>query len=106
MVGVEAALRGVPAVAFAVGGIPEWLTDGATGRLVPEGPKGTERFADAVTACLRDEPTLARMRDLGRAAAARFGTASHLAALEPVLAAAAGMSAPAIPVGAPVGVFA
>jgi len=106
MVGVEAALRGVPAVAFAVGGIPEWLTDGATGRLVPEGPKGTERFADAITACLRDEPTLARMRDLGRAAAARFGTASHLAALEPVLAAAAGMSAPAIPVGAPVGVFA
>ena len=29
LVGVEAARRGVPAVAFAVGGIPEWLIDGA-----------------------------------------------------------------------------
>jgi len=106
MVGVEAALRGVPAVAFAVGGIPEWLSDGATGRLVPEGPKGTERFADAVAACLRDEPTLARMRDLGRAAAARFGMTSHLAALEPVLAAAAGGSAAVMPVGESAGVCA
>ena len=97
MVGVEAALRGVPAVAFAVGGIPEWLTDGATGRLVPEGPKGAERFADAVAACLRDEPMLARMRDLGRSAAARFGMAPHLAALQPVLAAAAGVLSPATP---------
>ena len=35
MVGVEAARRGVPSVAFAVGGIPEWLIDGATGTLVP-----------------------------------------------------------------------
>ena len=106
MVGVEAALRGVPAVAFAVGGIPEWLTDGATGRLVPEGPKAPERFADAVVACLRDEPTLARMRDLGRVAAARFGMAPHLAALEPVLAAAAGVPAPATPIDETAGVLA
>jgi len=96
MVGVEAALRGVPAVASAVGGIPEWLTDGATGRLVPEGPRRSARFADAIVACLRDEPTLARMRDLGRSAAARFAMPSHLAALEPVLAAAAGLTSPAM----------
>ena len=38
MVGVEAARRGVPSVAFAVGGIPEWLIDGATGTLVPPRP--------------------------------------------------------------------
>jgi len=106
MVGVEAALRGVPSVAFAVGGIPEWLTDGATGRLVPEGPKGIERFADAVTACLRDEPTLERMRALGQSAAARFSMATHLAALEPVLAAAAGVSAPVMPVDESEGVLA
>jgi glycosyltransferase involved in cell wall biosynthesis len=106
MVGVEAALRGVPAVASAVGGIPEWLTDGATGRLVPGGPKSAERFAEAVVACLRDEPMLARMRDLGRAAAARFGMAPHLAALEPVLAAAAGMPALATPIDATDGVLA
>ena len=91
MVGVEAALRGVPSVAFGVGGIPEWLTDGVTGRLVPEGPKATERFADAIVACLRDEPTLARMREHGRAGAVRFAMAAHLAALQPVLAEAAGL---------------
>jgi glycosyltransferase involved in cell wall biosynthesis len=91
MVGVEAALRGVPSVAYAVGGIPEWLTDGTAGRLVAEGPKPAERFAGALVACLRDEPALARMRDHARAAAARFSMGAHLAALQPVLAAAAGV---------------
>ena len=91
MVGVEAALRGVPSVAFAAGGIPEWLTDGITGRLVAEGPKPAERFGGALVACLRDEPALVRMRDHARAAAARFSMGAHLAALQPVLAAAAGV---------------
>jgi glycosyltransferase involved in cell wall biosynthesis len=91
MVGVEAALRGVPSVAYAVGGIPEWLTDGTTGRLVVQGPKPIGRFADALVSCLRDEPALARMRDHARAAAARFGMGAHLAALQPVLASAAGV---------------
>ena len=95
MVGVEAGLRGVPSVAFGVGGIPEWLIDGVNGRLVAEGPRRAERFGDAVVACLRDEPTLARMRDHGRTGAARFGMAAHLDALQPVLAAAAGVSAAA-----------
>ena len=58
-----------------------------------EGPRAIERFADMVVACLRDEPGLARMRHHGRAVAARFGMAAHLAALQPVLASAAGVSA-------------
>ena len=95
MVGVEASRRGVPSVAFGVGGIPEWLIDGVTGRLVPEGPGAVERFADAIVASLRDEPALARMRDHGRANAARFGIDAHLAALQPVLAEAAGLGEPA-----------
>ena len=98
MVGVEAALRGVPSVAFSVGGIPEWLIDGVTGRLVPEGPGATERFADAIVACLRDDATLARMREHGRAHAGRFSMDAHLAALQPVLAEAAGVPLPAVPV--------
>ena len=78
MVGVEAALRGVPSVAFGVGGIPEWLTDRVTGRLVPEGPSSTRRFADAIVETLGDAAALARMRAEARRAAARFQTAAHL----------------------------
>jgi glycosyltransferase involved in cell wall biosynthesis len=96
MVGVEAGLRGVPSVGFGVGGIPEWLIDGVTGRLVPEGPAATQRFADAIVASLRDESTLARMRDHGRAKAGRFSMDAHLAALLPVLAVAAGLAEPTL----------
>jgi glycosyltransferase involved in cell wall biosynthesis len=86
MVGVEAALRGVPAVAFAVGGIPEWLEDGVTGRLVSADPPDASRFAAAIQACLADRPTLTRMRAQSRASAARFTVAAHLQALEQVFA--------------------
>ena len=37
MVGIEAMARGRPVVAFANGGIPDWLDHGNTGLLVPEG---------------------------------------------------------------------
>jgi len=85
MVGVEAALRGVPAVAFAVGGIPEWLTDGVNGRLVPADPPNAPRFADAIAACLADASGLERMRERGRELARRFSIEAHLAHLTPVL---------------------
>ena len=34
LIGLEAASMGVPALAFNVGGIGDWLTDGETGRLL------------------------------------------------------------------------
>jgi glycosyltransferase involved in cell wall biosynthesis len=85
MVGIEAALRGVPAVAFAVGGIPEWLTDGVNGRLVPADPPDAKRFADAILACLADREELLRMRERSRACARRFSVGSHVSELANVL---------------------
>lgn len=52
MVGVEAMARGRPVVAFAVGGIPDWLADGVTGLLAPEGD--TAALGEAIAALLND----------------------------------------------------
>ncbi|HYE91190.1 MAG TPA: glycosyltransferase [Terriglobales bacterium] len=56
---LEAMTVGTPLVATAVGGIPEAVTDGETGTLVPA--RAPERLADAMTAVLRD-PAAARAR--------------------------------------------
>jgi glycosyltransferase involved in cell wall biosynthesis len=85
MVGVEAALRGVPAVAFAVGGIPEWLTDGINGKLVPADPPDAVRFADAIIACLADAAGFERMRARCRDMARRFSVDAHVTKLDALL---------------------
>ncbi len=54
LVGLEAGRYGVPAVAYAVGGIPEWLRDGLNGRLAPGNPPTVDGLAEAITAVLAD----------------------------------------------------
>lgn len=83
MVGVEAARRGVPAVAFAVGGIPDWLVDGITGRLVT-GDRTAEAFAAAIVDTLSDTGAWQRMRTACPSAAARFSVDAHVRQLESV----------------------
>jgi glycosyltransferase involved in cell wall biosynthesis len=63
---LEAAAAGRPAVATPVGGIPEIVDDGRTGRLVP--PGDVAALARAVTCLLVDE---GRREQLGRAARRR-----------------------------------
>lgn len=87
LVGIEAASRGVPAVAFDVGGIAEWLEDGVTGILVePGGADRTGRFAEAIYRCLQNPAERARMSAASRRAAGRFTMAEHLRRLEQVFA--------------------
>ena len=81
-VGLEAGRHGVPAAAFAVGGIPEWLEDGVNGRLAPARPPRAADLATAIAGCLRDPAEHARLRAGARAAAARLGFADHAARLE------------------------
>ncbi len=52
LVGLDAAALGRPAIAFDVGGIREWLTDGVNGRLV-EPAAGEQGLASALASLLR-----------------------------------------------------
>lgn len=83
LVGLEAASCGVPAVAFDVGGIREWLTDDVNGRLVDAGD--TAAMANAIAGLLRDPARRDRLADGARAVAARLSSDAHLSRLETVL---------------------
>ena len=47
-IGLEAGRYGVPSAAFAVGGIPDWLTDGLNGHLAPGDPPSSAGLANAI----------------------------------------------------------
>lgn len=81
MVGPEAALRGVPVAAFAVGGIREWLRDGVNGYLAPGDPPTARGLAEAITKCLHDPATLARLRRGAADTSQRFNLEKHVTAL-------------------------
>ncbi len=81
LVGPEAGLRGVPAAAFSVGGVPDWLIDGVNGYLAPGDPPTAEGLADAIIRSLRDPLEHARLRQGAIKIAGQFSIRSHLAAL-------------------------
>jgi glycosyltransferase involved in cell wall biosynthesis len=61
---LEAMAAELPVVASAVGGNPEAVVDGETGRLVP--PRDPERFADALMELLADESKRRTFGEAGR----------------------------------------
>jgi glycosyltransferase involved in cell wall biosynthesis len=83
LVGLEAAAFGIPAVAFDVGGIREWLTDGVNGRLIPAGD--TAAMGNAITALLKDPQERGRLGAGAHAVFGRFSPDAHLSRLEAVL---------------------
>jgi glycosyltransferase involved in cell wall biosynthesis len=84
LVGLEAAAHGVPAVAFDVGGISEWLRDGVNGRLVGE-PGSVEGMGTGIAEMLSAPASLARLGHGAVRAAASLSMAAHLDILEEVL---------------------
>lgn len=85
LVGVEAGSFGVPAVAFAVGGIPDWLMPGHSGELAPADPPTAEGLADAIVRALADPGHYSNLSRGASDVARRFTLAAHLAKLEPIL---------------------
>ncbi len=86
---VEAMAAGVPVVASAVGGIPELITSGETGLLVP--PRDPEALAAAMRRLLDDPRLRSAMGSSGRAfASARFDVPRVVRELEGVIERTAG----------------
>jgi glycosyltransferase involved in cell wall biosynthesis len=81
LVGPEAGLRGVPSVAFSVGGVRDWLVDGVNGYLAPGDPPTSAGLADAIIRCLRDPEKHAQLRRGAVSIAEKFSIKSHLYAL-------------------------
>jgi len=67
---IEAQDAGVPAVATAVGGVPEVVQEGLTGRLVP--PRDPRSFAEALTDLLGAPEKRAAMGEAARRSAQQF----------------------------------
>jgi glycosyltransferase involved in cell wall biosynthesis len=77
IVGLEAARFGVPAAAFPVGGIPEWLVGGVNGELARK-PADPDALRDAIVQAVSDA---GHYRSLSRGAlevAGRFGEERHM----------------------------
>jgi glycosyltransferase involved in cell wall biosynthesis len=88
LVGLDAASLGRPAVAFDVGGIKDWLTDGLNGRIVESGA-GEDGLARAIASLLQDPLERGRMGQRALEVSRRMSVAAHVERLESVLAAAA-----------------
>jgi glycosyltransferase involved in cell wall biosynthesis len=86
LVGPEAGLRMLPAAAFSVGGIPDWLSPGVNGFLAPGDPPSADGLAEAITKCLQDPTIHASLREGAFELAQRFSMRNHLEALLKVFA--------------------
>jgi glycosyltransferase involved in cell wall biosynthesis len=94
LVGPEAGLHGVPAVAFAVGGIPDWLEHGRNGLLAPGDPPTADGLAAAIADALADPAAHARLRAGALELARRYSLDRHLDGLRRAFADALGPSLP------------
>jgi glycosyltransferase involved in cell wall biosynthesis len=85
LVGIEAGRLGLPAVGYAVGGIPEWLHAGQSGELAPGEPPTVEGLAEAIVRALQDPARHALLRAGAWEAAKRFTMDAHMRQLGPLL---------------------
>jgi glycosyltransferase involved in cell wall biosynthesis len=85
LVGPEAASAGLPAVAYASGGIPEWLIAGVSGELAPADPPTVSGLAAAIVRALGDPDHYRALRAGARSMVRSDSLSEHVAALEHIL---------------------
>lgn len=85
-VGLEAARQGVPAVAFDVGGVREWLVPGETGWLATGSRPTAASLAKAITEALADPQQLRERGEAARRRAGELSLSAHLDRLEQLFA--------------------
>ena len=85
LVGIEAGTLGLPAVGYAVGGIPDWLIPGQTGELAPGDPPTVSGLADAIGRALAEPSHYAELCRGARKLASRFTLNTHVRKLEEIL---------------------
>ena len=81
LVGLEAGTHRLPAVAFAAGGIPEWLIEGVNGSLASADPPTAIGLSDAIARCLRDPVEHEKLRAGAFTVAHGYSAKRHLETL-------------------------
>ncbi len=84
LVGLEAAGFGLPAIAFDVGGIREWLRDGVNGYLVKGHTPGWHALAEGLVKILGQPERLTALRQGACRAAREMSLGKHLDRLEEI----------------------
>jgi glycosyltransferase involved in cell wall biosynthesis len=85
LVGPEAGRYGLPAAAFDVGGISDWLREGDNGALAPADPPTAAGLAAAIVRAVEDPRRHASLRRGAAAVAARFTLRTHVEGLTSIL---------------------
>jgi glycosyltransferase involved in cell wall biosynthesis len=85
LVGIEAGAYGIPAVAYDVGGISDWLIPGYSGELAAGHPPTAVGLADAIVRALSDASHYEDLSRGAREVASRFTLAAHVSKLEAIL---------------------
>lgn len=83
--GMEAGCFGCPSIAFATGGIPQWLKDGVNGHLADWRGDRVSNLAEAIGRCLADEAHYRVLRSGARAEASIHTRENHCELLIPLL---------------------
>jgi glycosyltransferase involved in cell wall biosynthesis len=85
LVGIEAGTHGLPAAAYEVGGITDWLIAGHNGELASGDPPTVQGLAAAIVRALSDTEHYLNLCRKARDVASRFSLEAHISRLETIL---------------------